>query len=100
MAPPKPIDLSDAEAQYLDRLKSELTAICGHYEKTAPTVHAWADQLFQRVDYEAAKVLLVELYAVRQFREEGDWLQPNYAANSIYKLQHRLGQDTTGHAGF
>jgi len=27
-------------------------------------------------------------------------MQPNYAANDLYKLLHRLGRDTTGLAGF
>jgi hypothetical protein len=33
-------------------------------------------------------------------RDGEEWMQPNYAANRVYKLLNRLGRDTTGSAGF
>lgn len=70
------------------------------YEKTAPAVEAWLDGLYQRVERDADKVALSEILMTHSLFEEGQWMQPNYAANRVYKLLHRLGRDTSGLAGF
>jgi len=85
---------------WLDAIRSELEAVAGHYDKAAPTVCDWANGLYARLNDEPDSVRLVELLAVERFREAGQWENPNVAANRIYKLMHRLGQDTTGHAGY
>lgn len=73
---------------------------CDHYEKSAPTVHAYCDELCRRLQDDADGVCVSEVIAVLALRQDSEWEQPNYAANRIYKLMSRLGMDTTGHAGF
>jgi hypothetical protein len=77
-----------------------LTEVCEHYQQSAPTVTAWADDLYQRISDAPEKVVLSEILAVQHLLENGEWEQANMATNRIYHLMHRLGQDTTGHAGF
>lgn len=77
-----------------------VSEVVHHYEKSAPTVSAWADDLYIRLNENTASVTLNELLQCQALLEEGGWMQPNYAANKIYHLMDRLGQDTTGHAGF
>jgi hypothetical protein len=77
-----------------------LTNACDHYEKTAPTVHAYCDDLYTRMQDNPVEVRALELFAIGSLLEDGVWEQPNYAANRIYHLQERLGQATVGHAGF
>jgi hypothetical protein len=82
-----------------------LSQAVGHYEKTAPTVAAYLDDLYIRCNERTEDVRLCEITAVRAlYAADGDrpgtWESPCYAANRIYKLMHRLGMDTTGQAGF
>lgn len=81
-------------------IAARLTAACGRYEKSAPPVAEWANDLYIRISEDAAAVVLAELNFADRLCEEGTWMQPNYAANDLYKLLHRLGRDTTGLAGF
>lgn len=85
----------------------DINAICNYletgvpfYEKTAPTVSRYLDDLYVRINSEPDNVRLSELLFVEQLRNRGEWTQPNHAANQTYKLKHRLGMDTTGDAGF
>lgn len=82
------------------RISDELTAICDHYELSAPTVHAWANDLYIRIGEQPNDVTLAELMMVARFREDGIWMQPNYAANYVYRKLHQMGRDTTGQIGF
>jgi hypothetical protein len=84
----------------LDPTMRRLTEICDRYEKSAPTVHAWANDLFVRINENADAVALSELLFLGRFLEDGQCMQPNLAANQVYKLMDRLGRDTTGHAGY
>ena len=77
-----------------------ITEVCGQYERTAPTVCEFADDLYRRLNDDADSVRVSEVLCMSNMREEGIWLQPNFAANTVYKLMSRLGQDTTGQAGF
>lgn len=86
--------------QSLRELSGFIEDACEHYDKTAPTVEAWLDDLYIRLGGNADRVFLDELLAVCKLREDGVWMHPNAAANLVYHLQHRHGQDTTGHAGF
>jgi hypothetical protein len=70
------------------------------YQKTAPTVADYCDHLYRRINNAPNTVFLQELLTVERLLENGQWMLPNYAANTIYKLMHSLGIDTTGHAGF
>ncbi len=73
-----------------------------HYEKTAPTVSRWADELYMRLNEDPAHVRVAELMLLEDLWPETgkEPVHPNIAANRVYKMMHRLGQDTTGHAGF
>ncbi len=72
-----------------------------HYRESAPTVSRYLDDLYIRVRTgEGAPVLLDEILTVQRLYESEQYLEPNHAANLIYKLMSRLGMDTTGHAGF
>ena len=77
-----------------------LTAACNHYEKSAPTVAAYCDDLYRRMGGDWKSVTLAEIVAVSALLENGEWEHPNYAANRIYKLMDSIGMPTTGHAGF
>lgn len=71
-----------------------------YYEKRAPTVEAFLDSMFIRAHDDLATVTLAEISFLKSLREDGQWMQPNVAANNCYKLMTRLGMDTTGQAGF
>jgi hypothetical protein len=85
---------------WLKEICDQLTRVADHYEKTAPTVCDWANNLYIRIHENSDKVALAELLFVNRFVEERQWMPPNYAANQVYHLMSRLGQDTAGHAGF
>jgi hypothetical protein len=70
------------------------------YDRTAPTVVAYLDDLYRRVVERPRDVRLVELLRVHRLRECGTWLTGNGAANLVYHLMHELGMDTTGQVGF
>jgi len=72
---------------------------CDHYELTAPTVTEYLDDLYRRV-CKNQPVQLREVVAITRLKDDGVWLQPNYAANMIYHLMHEVGLDTTGQTGF
>lgn len=72
-----------------------------HYERSAPTVSRWADRLFVALAGEPWEdVTLEEIRVLQQLTENGQWMPPHVAANTIYKLKARLGQDVTGEAGY
>lgn len=79
--------------------QKKLAEAVAHYERTAPTVAEHCDDLFIRMNEAAERVTLAELNAVAALWSS-DWLQPNYAANHVYHLRHRLGFDVVGHAGY
>ena len=81
-------------------IESFLTEATGHYETSAPTVSTWLDNLYLRVNEDRDNVRLSELQLLMRLKENGVYAQPNYAANIVFHLQTKLGQDTTGHAGF
>ena len=95
--------------EYMSALTLFLEDGVRHYEKCAPTVSRYLDDLFIRIgDTFAVKnpeqgpspVTLAELLGVASLKDDSGWIGPNYAANTVYKLMSRLGMDTTGHAGF
>lgn len=81
-----------------DKLQTTLTAIVNDYEKTAPTVSDWANDLYVRLTDDVDSIRLVEIMAADDIHASK--MHPSYAANKVYKLMNRLGQDTTGHTGF
>lgn len=85
---------------WIEEIKANITMACEQYERTAPTVHAWLDNLYIRIGENPVSVSMVELLHVESLREDGQWEQPNYAANRTYKMLARLGRDVSGQAGF
>ena len=47
--------------------------VCSHYEQSAPTVAAWADDLYMRMSENTAAVSLHELLQLQYLFEEGVW---------------------------
>ena len=84
----------------IDDLQHLIEEGCSEYEQTAPTVHTWLNDLYMRINEQPDEVLLSELLQVDRLLENGLWMQPNCAANAVYKLQDRLGKSTVGQAGF
>ena len=82
-----------------DWAETELPKIVEHYEKSAPTVSRHVDDLYRRLN-NRGEATVREVTAVADLLVEDVFIQPNYAANKIYKLRHELGMDTTGYAGF
>ena len=76
-----------------------LIDVVAHYEKSAPTVSRYADDVYIRLQ-EGEPVLVRELLKLVELQLEGEWLPPNAAANLIYHHEERLGRDVTGQAGF
>ena len=83
-----------------DSIETQIVAACDEYETSAPTVYTWLNDLYARLMATGDDVVLSELSMVERLKEDGQWYQPNYAANAVYKLLDRLGRDTTGQAGF
>ena len=84
----------------LEAIQAFLARVVGYYEKAAPTVSAFADDLYTRLSDDPYSVRLVEVMQAQMLLEGDVWEYPHYAANRIYKLMTALGQDTTGHAGY
>ncbi len=82
-----------------EELTSFLEEACTWYEKTAPTVSQYVDELYVRLN-ETQAVDLREITFIQRLKECNQWLHPNYAANQLYHLMVNLGMDTTGHIGF
>jgi hypothetical protein len=53
------------------------------------------------VDEEPEHVSFLEVLALATVMTmDGSPMSPQFAANYVYKIMNKLGQDTTGHAGF
>ena len=83
-----------------DAIRQFLVLVVRQYEKSAPTVSQWADDLYVKMDESIRDVRIVELMQAQALLEDGIWEHPSYAANRIYHLMSDLKQDTTGHAGY
>ncbi len=84
----------------LDAISKHLSMVATHYERTAPTVSHWADILFMTMQEDLGNVTLREIITASALLEEGQWEQPNFAANRIDKLMESMHKDTTRYAGF
>jgi hypothetical protein len=73
-------------------------AVC-QYERSAPAVAGYLDDLYQRIE-ESAMVDLREIKFTQTLLEGGIWTHPNQAANGLLHLLDRLGRSTVGLAGF
>jgi len=81
-------------------LRSHLEVAVEHYERSAPVVSRWADDLYIRLDENGDSIIMSEIAFAYRLHEDEGWMDANYAANQLYHLLHRLGRDTTGLAGF
>lgn len=84
----------------IKEIRAFLALVVVQYLPSAPTVSDWANDLYIRLAEKMDEVRLVEIVTAQMLLEEGQWLHPNFAANRIYHLMNRLGQDTTGHIGY
>jgi hypothetical protein len=83
-----------------DKLNRFIEEASTYYEKSAPPLDDYLDNLYRRLQSKLLDVNLREITFVESLRSDGEWMQPNYAANRLYHLMESLGLDTTGHAGF
>jgi len=83
----------------LEGIEKFLVNAVNHYEKSAPTVSRYADDLYVRLQ-EKRPVQLWEVLTVLELRTPDGWLQANFAANLIYKLEDRMGRNISGQYGF
>lgn len=80
--------------------EKHIQAALDQYEKTAPPLARYLDDLYVRVSGNAPDVRLIELRFAGSLLEEGTWLHPNTAQNRLFHLLHGIGRDTTGMADF
>lgn len=80
---------------WLGKLCRTLELGCEEYQKTAPAVCDWMDDLYRRINEQPAEVLLPELLLAERLASDG-WTPPNLAQNQLYHLLHRLGRLTVG----
>jgi hypothetical protein len=83
----------------VDKCREFLEVLVLHYEKLAPTVSRYADDVYIRLG-DGEPVQIRELTTLRSLYTEDGWQQHNLAANLIYKLEHSLGRDLTGQCGY
>jgi hypothetical protein len=76
----------------VEKLEVYLEAVCAHYEKSAPTVSQYADDVYIRLHFNQS-VTLQEICKLRDLfvQEEDAWAQPNFAANLIYHWEALIG---------
>ncbi len=60
-----------------------------HYEKSAPTVATWLDQVADRL--RNGSLTVREIGLVQNLIENGIWLDPHGAANRAYKAMSEFG---------
>lgn len=85
---------------HYDELDKFLEDAVSHYERSAPTVADYCDDLYRRSHQAPQSVSLAELAGVQNLQEQGEWITPHFAVNRVYHLMHRLGMDVAGHLGF
>lgn len=72
------------------------TEACDHYEKTAPAVRDYVDDVYMRMQDDPGSIRLTEVTFIGRLRDEGEWMHPNYAQNSLMHHLDRLGRSTVG----
>jgi hypothetical protein len=74
-----------------EQINEKLTQACIYYEKTAPVVSRWADDLYMRINDNPREVKLGEIIILNQLFGDGGLIPPNYAQNIIYKHLESIG---------
>ena len=76
------------------KLRSFLEGAVSHYEKTAPALSTWLDDLYVSLADNPAAVSVFELLQLQQLKMNDEWEHPNYAQNRWYKVRALQGKDT------
>lgn len=80
----------------LHELRRKIEDAVEHYEKTAPAVAGWLDELYIRLGEDAEAVTLGELLFADSLHDEAGFLHPNFAQNQLVHYIHRTGGETAG----
>lgn len=88
-------DFYDAE-----KFMATLSAVVFHYERSAPIVARWAEDLYQKVQESPEKVTMRDMVVVLTIVTGDTLTPPAAAANYVYKHLAASGYDTTGLADF
>jgi len=80
----------------IDLIRSKLSSCCFQYEKTAPVVSRWADELYMTLSENASLVTVWELMVLDKLDADGEWINANYAQNMVYKCMDSLNKNTSG----
>lgn len=70
-----------------------LEGAVSQYEKTAPALADWLDEVYVALNEAPASVSVYELLQLQQLQMSGEWEHPNYAQNRWYKVRSLLGRD-------
>lgn len=74
-------------------LRDYLTEAVAHYEKSAPQLSEWLDELYVSANHTPRAVSVYELLQLQQLSLNGEWEQPNFAQNRWYKVRELNGQE-------
>ncbi len=67
-----------------------------HYEKSAPALSVWLDEMYIRLgEPEWKTITLEEIQQIQYLYADDCWLNAANAANNIYRLLNRMGKDTS-----
>lgn len=80
----------------VEAIRKYLESVVVQYEKSAPAVSQWADNLYIRLHEDVYNVRIAEILQAQMLHADDCWEHANFAQNRIYKLMDTLGQDTTG----
>ncbi len=64
-----------------------------HYDKSAPALVGWLDELYIALAEAPATVTVFELMQLQQLKMDGEWEHPNYAQNRWYKVRGLLNKE-------
>lgn len=81
-----------------DKFCRFLEEACAHYEKSAPVVSDYADDVYRQITSSSPTRVVDarEIHWIARLWDDGEWMQPNLAANGHYHLLVRLGRSTVG----
>jgi hypothetical protein len=74
-------------------LRSYIEDAVANYEKSAPQLAEWLDELYIALEQNPISVSVFELLQLAQLKMDGIWEQANYAQNRWYKVRALKGQD-------
>lgn len=85
----------------VEKFKRFLEEAVKHYEKSAPRLSTWLDEMYIRLGEDDWKTItLEEIQQIQYLYADEQWLAAEWAQNNIYRMLNRMGKDTTKIAGF